>query len=170
MTTAAHSTYSVIKMEVIGPKKMVYPERKARNLVADSRIFHWDRLAKGQHLSKRRADWYECPTADDSSKQLTTADIDILGAEGHQIVGRTDRVGRYVNTKGDDEQANGAKGCSSPASVCTRGRPIINNEDGIPLNLAVDGLGSCSSEDTEKADDGCQDVSNRQSAGTIRTD
>lgn len=34
------STYSVMSIEVIGPRKMVYPPRKAMNLAADARIFH----------------------------------------------------------------------------------------------------------------------------------
>lgn len=34
------STYSQMRIPVMGPKKMVYPPRKARNLVADARIFH----------------------------------------------------------------------------------------------------------------------------------
>lgn len=33
-------TYSVMMIEVIGPRKMVYPPRKAMNLAADARIFH----------------------------------------------------------------------------------------------------------------------------------
>jgi hypothetical protein len=37
--------------------------------------------------------WNEAPAANDSSEQLTTADIDILGGERHEIVGGTDGVG-----------------------------------------------------------------------------
>lgn len=33
-------TNSVMRIDVIGPKNMVYPPRNARNLAADARIFH----------------------------------------------------------------------------------------------------------------------------------
>jgi hypothetical protein len=61
--------------------------------------------------------WNKGPATNYSSKQLTTADVDVLGAERHEVVGRAYRVGRDVDTKGDDDQADGAKGCSSAATV-----------------------------------------------------
>ncbi len=30
-----------MRMDVMGPRKMVYPPRKARNFAADARIFHY---------------------------------------------------------------------------------------------------------------------------------
>ena len=35
----------------------------------------------------------ESPATNDGSKELTTADVDVLGAEGHEVVGCADGVG-----------------------------------------------------------------------------
>lgn len=35
-------TNSVMRMEVMGPRKIVYPPRNARNFAADARIFHYN--------------------------------------------------------------------------------------------------------------------------------
>lgn len=57
------------------------------------------------------------PATNDSSKQLTTADVDVLRSERHEVVGRTYGVGRDVDTKGDYDQTDGSKGGSSTATV-----------------------------------------------------
>jgi hypothetical protein len=45
-------TNSVMRMEVMGPRKIVYPPRKARNFAADARIFHYIWLAGMIYLQK----------------------------------------------------------------------------------------------------------------------
>ena len=57
------------------------------------------------------------PASNDGSKQLTTADVNVLGGERHEVVGRAYGVGRDVDTKGDDDQADGSKRGSSAATV-----------------------------------------------------
>jgi hypothetical protein len=43
------TTYSVMRIAVMGPKKMVYPPRKARNFCAEARIFHYKfKVSKGK--------------------------------------------------------------------------------------------------------------------------
>lgn len=42
------STHSVMMMAVMGPRKIVYPLRKARNFWAEARIFHCDVLLVGR--------------------------------------------------------------------------------------------------------------------------
>ena len=42
------------------------------------------------------------PATNEGSKQLTTPDIDILRSKRHEIIGRADRVGRDVDTKGNN--------------------------------------------------------------------
>src|ERR1700753_1179265 len=59
----------------------------------------------------------KAPATNDGSKQLTTANVNILGAERHEIVGCADRGGRDGDTQGDDDQADGAKGSGSAATV-----------------------------------------------------
>ena len=70
-----------------------------------------------------RTYWYEAPATDKGSKQLTAPNIDILGRKGHEIVGRADRVGGDVDTKSDDDQADGGEGGSSAAAGGSRFHP-----------------------------------------------
>jgi hypothetical protein len=45
----------------------------------------------------------KAPATNDGSKQLTTTDVDVVGAERHEVVGRAYGVGRDVDTEGDDD-------------------------------------------------------------------
>ncbi len=76
----------------------------------------------------------EAPATNDGSKQLTAADVDVLGAERHEVVGRAYGVGRDVDTEGDDDQADGAKGGSSAATVGPGLHPQIDDFDGVPYD------------------------------------
>lgn len=95
--------------------------------------------------------WNKRPAANNCSKQLTAANVDVLRAEGHEVVGCTDGVGRDIDTEGDNEQADGAEGRSSSASMRARFTPLAYDDDGIPDDFAICCLRSCSSEDTEQA-------------------
>jgi hypothetical protein len=103
--------------------------------------------------------WNKAPATDDSSKQLTTTDVDVLGCEGHEIVGGTDGVGRDVDTEGDDDETNGTESGSGTAAVGARFHPQADDVDGIPEDLLVRIIWICSlrggsGEDTEKTNDG----------------
>ena len=95
----------------------------------------------------------EGPAANDSSKKLTTADVDVLGAESHEIVRSGDTVGADVDTEGDDDQSDSGKGCSSAATMSAKCEPLVEDHDWVPDHLAVCSLGGCSSEDAKEADD-----------------
>ena len=96
----------------------------------------------------------KAPATNDGSKKLTTADVDVLWAEGHEIIGRADGVGRDVDTKGDDEQADGAKGSSCSATVGPRFHPEADNYDRVPDDLAIRRLGGRGSENAKQANNG----------------
>ena len=96
--------------------------------------------------------WNKAPATNDGSKQLTTTDVDVPGAERHEVVGRAYGVGRDVDTKGDNEQANSAKGRGSSASVRARFAPVADNDDRIPDDLAVRRLRGGSSKDSKETD------------------
>lgn len=100
--------------------------------------------------------WNKAPTTNDGSKQLTTADVDVLGAERHEVVGRAYGVGRDVDAEGDDDQADGAKGCSSAATVGPGFHPETDDFDGVPDNLAICRLRGCGREDTKQANNSCE--------------
>jgi hypothetical protein len=53
------------------------------NFWADWRIFHCGcgQRGNGSFEKGRPTYWNKAPAADDGSKQLTTADVDVLGAE-----------------------------------------------------------------------------------------
>ena len=87
---------------------------------------------------------------------MTTADVNVLGAERHEVVGRAYGIGRDVDTKGDDEQADGAKGGSSAASVGPGLRPETNDYDRVPNDLAICGLRGRGSEDAKQANNSCE--------------
>lgn len=52
---------------------------------------------------------YKRPAANESSEELAAANVDVSWTEGHQVVGGADGVGGYVDTKRDDDQADGGK-------------------------------------------------------------
>jgi hypothetical protein len=108
-------------------------------------------LQKGRPTYRNKA-----PATNDSSKQLTTADVDVLGAERHEVVGRAYGVGRDVDTKSDDNQANGAKGGSSAATVGPGFHPQTEDFDGVPDDMAIRRLSGCGSEDAKQADNSCR--------------
>lgn len=95
-----------------------------------------------------------CPCTNDSSQELTTPNVDVLWTKGDKVVGGTDGVCRDVNTERDDEQANGAKGRCSAATMRARSSPIIYDFNRIPDDPAIGCLSRCSGEDAEKTDDG----------------
>jgi len=74
----------------------------------------------------------KAPATNDGSKQLTTADVNVFGGERHEVVGRAYGVGRDVDTESDDNQADGAKGGSSAATVGPIGHPQTDDLDGVP--------------------------------------
>lgn len=98
----------------------------------------------------------ESPAADDGSEQLAAADVDVFGAERHQVVGRADRVGRDVDAERDDDQADRGEGGGRAPAVRARVQPHADDVDGIPHDLAVRGLGRGGGEDAEKTDDRCR--------------
>lgn len=59
----------------------------------------------------------EAPATDEGSKQLATSDVDILRTERHEVIGCANGVGRDVDTKGNDYQADRGKGSSSTATM-----------------------------------------------------
>lgn len=97
------------------------------------------------------------PATNDSSKQLTTADVDVLGSERHEVVGRAYGVGRDVDTEGDYDQADGSKGGSSAATVRPGFHPQCDDVDGVPENLTICRLSSCGSEDAKQANNSYSD-------------
>ena len=100
--------------------------------------------------------WNKAPATNDGSKQLTTADVDVLGAERHEVVGRAYGVGRDVDTEGDDDQADGAKGGSSASTVGPGFHPKIDDFDGVPDDFAICRLRSCGCEDAKQANNSCE--------------
>lgn len=100
--------------------------------------------------------WNKCPATNNGSKQLTTPNVDILGAEGHEVVGRADGVCRDVDTKGNDNQADGAKGGSCAAGMRARCGPELDDFNGVPDDFAICRLSGCGSEDAEQANDSCK--------------
>ena len=87
---------------------------------------------------------------------MTTADVNILGAERHEVVSRAYGVGRDVDTKGDDDQADGAKGGSSAATVGPGFHPETDDFDGVPNDLAICRLRGRGSEDAKQANNSCE--------------
>ena len=100
--------------------------------------------------------WDETPATNESSKKLTAADVDVLGGERHEVVGGTDGVGRDVDTEGDDDQANSAKGGGSTATMGAGFHPQIEDLDRVPDNVAICQLGRCGGEDTKQTNNGCR--------------
>ena len=98
----------------------------------------------------------KAPASNDGSKQLTTADVNVLGSERHEVVGRAYGVGRDVDTEGDYDQADGGKGGSSPATVRPGCHPQIDDVDGVPHNLTISRLSGCGSEDAKQANNSCR--------------
>jgi hypothetical protein len=94
------------------------------------------------------------PCADESREDLTTTNVDILGAERNKIVCCTDGVGRNVDTKGDDNQADRSKRSSSSTAMAAAHSPIINNLDRVPDYMAIRCFGGCSGEDTKQTNNG----------------
>lgn len=96
---------------------------------------------------------YEGPTTNECGKKLATADVDVFGAERHQIVCSADRIRRDIDPKRDDDQADCCKRSRSSPSMRSRVKPIADDYDGIPLDFAVSRLGASGSEDSEKTND-----------------
>lgn len=143
-------------MDVMGPRKMVYPPRNARNFAAEARIFHYDPSQRRYSLGLQNIWTYrhESPATDERGQQLSTADVDVFRAEGHQIVGGADGVGRDVDTQGDNDQAHGCEGRSGTAARRAVLHPLVDDVDGIPHDLAIRRLRGGGREDTEQAHDG----------------
>jgi len=98
----------------------------------------------------------KAPASNDGSKQLTTADVNVLGGERHEVVGRAYGVGRDVDTEGDYDQADGGKGGSSSATVRPGCHPQIDDVDGVPHNLTISRLSGCGGEDAKQANNSCR--------------
>jgi hypothetical protein len=81
------------------------------------------------------------PATNDSSKQLSTADIDIFRPEGHKIVCGANGVGRDIDTESDNDQADGAKSGCGAATMGPACHPQIDNVNGIPENCTFCALG-----------------------------
>ena len=86
---------------------------------------------------------------------MTTADVDIFGAERHEVVCRADRIGADVDTKGDDDQADGTEGGSGAATVRPGFHPQTDDFDGVPDDAAICRLRGCGGEDAEEAHNRC---------------
>ena len=95
------------------------------------------------------------PAADESSKDLATADVDVARQEGHEVVGGADGVGRDVDTERDDDEADGAKRSGGAATAGAAVHPVHDDVDGVPQDIAVRDLGGGGGEDAQQADDGC---------------
>ena len=87
---------------------------------------------------------------------MTAADVNVFGSERHEIVGCADRVGRDVDTEGDDDQADGGKGGSSATTVGLGVHPVIDDVDGVPEDFAICRLRGSSSEDAKQANNSCR--------------
>jgi hypothetical protein len=96
------------------------------------------------------------PATNDGCKQLATADVDVLGAERHEVVGCAYGIGRDVDTQGNNDQANGAKGGSSPATVRSRFHPQTKDFNRVPDDVAICCLGRRSREDSKQTNNGCK--------------
>jgi hypothetical protein len=95
------------------------------------------------------------PATNDGGKYLTTTDVDVLGAERHEVVCSAYGVGGDVDTEGDNDQTDGTKGGSSTATVGPGFHPQTDNLNRIPDDLAICRLGGCSSEDAKQANNSC---------------
>ena len=64
-------------------------------MAAEARIFHYGRRSVWPVVALVEGLTYgdESPATDEGSKQLATADIDVSGGKGHEVVGCADRVG-----------------------------------------------------------------------------
>lgn len=97
------------------------------------------------------------PGTDDSSQDLTSADVNVLGAEGDKIVGCADGIGRNVDTEGNNQQTNGGECSSCATSMRTASLPIADYFDWVPLDVTISWFSSGSCEDAEKTDNGEDD-------------
>jgi len=95
-------------------------------------------------MTYRHAD----PSTNESSEQLTAANVDVLRTERAEIVGGRDGVGRDVDTERDNEQAYCAKGRSSSATVAQI-TPTLDDDNRVPNDRAICFFGCCGSEDAE---------------------
>ena len=86
---------------------------------------------------------------------MTTADVDVLGTERHEVVGCAYGVRRDVDTERNDDQADGTKGGSSAATVGPGRLPKIDNYNGIPDDFTICRLSRRGGEDSKKADNSC---------------
>ena len=104
----------------------------------------------------RRKDlpWNTGPCTNESSEDLTAANVDVLRAEGHEIVGCADGVGGDVDTESNDQQTDSGKCSSSAASMRTACLPVVDDLDWIPFDPIACWLSSGSGENAEKTDDG----------------
>ena len=104
----------------------------------------------------KTAYWYKSPATYNGSKELTTTDVDVLGAERHEIVRRADGVGGDVDTKRDDDQTDGGKCSCSTTTVRARVHPSIDDHDGVPYDRPICRLSGCGGEDAKQANDSCR--------------
>ena len=136
------------------PRKW-YSRRGKQGISLLMRGFSTVIMVSGVRLALQRGRptyWDKSPATNESGKQLTTADVDVLGTERHEVVGRAYGVRRNVDTERDDDQADGAKGGGSAATVGPRLLPKIDYYDGIPDDLTICRLRRCGGEDAKKAD------------------
>lgn len=108
-------------------------------------------LKKGRPTYRNKS-----PATNEGSQQLTTTDVDVLGAERHEIVGRAYGVGRNVNTDGDNDQADGAKGSSSTSTVGSGVHPVVDDFDWIPDDFVICRLSGSGGEDAKQANNSCE--------------
>lgn len=94
------------------------------------------------------------PATDKGCEQLAAADVDVLGGEGHEIVGSTDGVCGDVDAEGDDDQADGAECSGSTSAAGARLHPQADDLDGVPDDFTVCCLSGSGGEDAEQANDG----------------
>lgn len=75
------------------------------------------------------------PNADDDSKHLSAEDVDPLGEQGTEVVGRRDRVGSDVGAHVAESPCGGTEeggGATSLGSL-----PLVNNVEGLPEDFSI---------------------------------
>lgn len=109
------------------------------HLLSNENRSHWaqeDGVARqeSKELGGRSEDLprHECPAANDRGEDLSTANVDVLWTEGHEIVGGRDGVGRNVDTERDDDQTDGSESGRSTTSVRSSRAPVRDDINGVP--------------------------------------
>ena len=126
-------------------------------------------------IKKSKTYRYTSPSTNNSSQDLTTTNVDVLWEERDKVVCSTDGIGRNVDTKGDDDQANSTKGRCSTAGMRSRSTPKPDNSDRVPKWSSffsdLSRIGHrrcCSSKDTQKTNDS-EDERNNKSLAILCT-